>query len=276
MFTGEGNRLGLLQKDVTLMSISLDETETWRTNFLQEFWLFFEILPVYRAEIHFHQKDQNILLGITSAGDIDFTTRLVDVEKDIEEQTDLVCDIHNIRGGVGAFRPDFEASQFYLPQAYDQQAPLKQWMSQKPLGLQTVIQFEMEKTTDVIELSALLVKDAIKQTLVLMKEDGITDFDMREMAIIGDGCVIVSFWLGGNVIVIWDGNTHIDINLFITSEDFDMSLYFKEYLQEQIPGLVEQLSDEQPRGYGRVVNFSEDVESYDIPHWAIMDDTNQS
>merc|ERR1712161_146328 len=101
-----------------------------------------------------------------------------------------------------------------------------------------------------------------------MGESSPTDTDnlpnIKSFDKVGDGCLLVACWSGGNVIL-WDGRQHIDINLFTYAEDFDTSKKFEGIFTSYIPKLTTKLRDEQPRGTGRVVNFLGDIEHE--AHW---------
>ena len=54
---------------------------------------------------------------------------------------------------------------------------------------------------------------------------------------LGDGCVIAAAWSEGNVVVAFDGKSHIDLNLFdssITREN--LSLQFERKLLKTLRG----------------------------------------
>jgi hypothetical protein len=271
IFADESNRENILEKQVVVLAIAMNDTEQWRRNFVERFRVLFDFSPLFQAEVNFRRgHNYNISMHVTSYEDRDFIKKLVDImDNNGERMSGLVPEIKSIRGGYGRFMPDFEPFNFYLPHDYDQKAPLEQWFSQKPQGIQTVIQYEVG-INDETRLSADLMKNAVKQTLLMMQTyEVITKFDLHEMTIIGDGCVVVSFLSQGNIIVTWDGKKHVDINIFLFFEDFDFSNVFKKQWKENVPKeLTELIVDEQPRGYGRVVNFMEDVTWRDTPHWA--------
>jgi hypothetical protein len=99
---------------------------------------------------------------------------------------------------------------------------------------------------------------------------------IHEYCDIGDGCVFVAFWSGGSAICVWDGRMHVDVNLFTYKEDVGPVDHFQKQLSQQIPFLQLTLRDEQPRGFGRVVNFSRDIQHIgDMPHWAVDAPTDE-
>jgi hypothetical protein len=123
-------------------------------------------------------------------------------------------------------------------------------------------------------LSTDVVKGLLKQTILAMKMGSdIADDDLKvlDFKSVGEGCVVISFWSGGSVVLLWDGRNHVDLNLFTYLESNAFSKGFKTEFEKAYPLLNTVLVDEQPRGFGRVVNFIRDLgeSSRDAPHWSI-------
>ena len=78
----------------------------------------------------------------------------------------------------------------------------------------------------------------------------------HEVHHIGNGCIAVATWSEGDSVATWDGNTRIDINLFSQSQLKSLSTNIEMEFLSKILGLQLLSHDEQPRGCGRVVNFS--------------------
>jgi hypothetical protein len=66
---------------------------------------------------------------------------------------------------------------------------------------------------------------------------------------------------------LWDGRSHIDINLFTYVEDVNLVDVFVDSFLELIPAYTTILRDEQPRGSGRVVSYRRDLDDVQVPHW---------
>jgi len=84
---------------------------------------------------------------------------------------------------------------------------------------------------------------------------------------VGDGCLVTVSWGGGNgnkpntIIASYDGQIHVAFNAFEPEGDSDGSGEFLKSLSSlRIPGMKSIQNDSHPRGYGRVVNFKEDLE----------------
>lgn len=111
------------------------------------------------------------------------------------------------------------------------------------------------------------VKDAIKQAFSSMNS---MEIEVQEMTSSGDGCVMVVFWAQGSAIVVWDGRIHVDVNIITYFESKKMPQDLLLEMRSRLYGSELILHDEQPRGFGRVVNFQKDIGSGDRkdPLWA--------
>jgi len=96
--------------------------------------------------------------------------------------------------------------------------------------------------------------------------------EFREFHELADGTVFFFVWSGGNVMVLWDGRKHVDVNLFTYNEDEGIHASFIDHFKTPIPFMKTILHDPQPRGI-RVINFEDDMyeddsENISRPHWA--------
>jgi spermidine synthase len=117
-------------------------------------------------------------------------------------------------------------------------------------------------------LSAEQVQDAMQHALFAMKSQDTAKAELKEWDTPGKGLVLSAFWKTGNVVVLYDGDSHVDINLFTYEQEIEIANEFEQHFQKQIFLLARGLRDEQPRGIGRVVNFEEDIEVGHTPLWA--------
>ena len=71
---------------------------------------------------------------------------------------------------------------------------------------------------------------------------------------IGDGLVVVDILSEGNVVIVWDGKSHIDVNLFSLDESeslkFKFSTVFSKYLGIDNRRIKLALIDTHSRGTG--------------------------
>jgi hypothetical protein len=204
----------------------------------------------------------------------------MDVVSSVEKKTGLVSDVRDIKGGLYVKDPNWQWSHFFLPEDYDQAGPLEQWRSQQPVGYQTVVQLEKHENKKV-DLDSESIKAAIKDSLSKMESvswEESKEMDMAEIQVssgVGDGCVITALWASGSCIALWDGRAHLDLNLFTNAESEEAANEFVTLFKGHFPkkSLTTALRDSQPRGFGRVVNFLEDIQPRRDPHWAKFKET---
>jgi hypothetical protein len=152
---------------------------------------------------------------------------------------------------VGPFRP-----KIFTPDDYDLQGGQEQLAAQKSMGRQSLYQFEISNSNSV---PASALKTALEHSISEMEWDLIKDVQYFADGI-GDGIVVVGIFSGGNVVTVWDGNSHIDVNLFSLDESEDLrykfSTVFTKFLRKEVARKITlALSDTHPRGTGRVVSF---------------------
>jgi hypothetical protein len=92
---------------------------------------------------------------------------------------------------------------------------------------------------------------------------------MEKFSGIGDGAVVVALWPQGNVVILWDGRDHVDLNGLIYKEDFKFVRDFEKAFLKEVPGMERTLRDTQPRGINRVVNFAKDLSKGFTPAWLV-------
>jgi len=112
------------------------------------------------------------------------------------------------------------------------------------------------------ELSVANIESALTTTLSSMETTlaGISNAEFHTFTNMGDGCLLVALWSSGTLSILWDGEVHVDLNFFTFTENEAAHNEFQKQFRLAAPALATVLHDEQPRGYGRVVNFQKDLE----------------
>lgn len=274
----------LLEEALFVIAVMFEQGDLWRQNFLERFRKDIILYdPNFRAQVLFNSTDASMELGVTLSGDEGFVKKFKDVVSSIETKTGLVSDMRDIKGGLFAYDENWKPSHFFLPEDYDQRSPFEQWKSQQPVGYQTVFQFEPQSETSKLDLSLETLQTALKNVISKLLADGLDDSEpweeslgmekvvLKDVSNIGDGALVVAQWSAGSCVVLWDGRTHVDLNLFTYNENPSFanrfSATFKSHFGKN--GFNTALRDVQPRGYGRVVSFRSDMEDIgDHPHWA--------
>ena len=261
----------LMPDDVLVMSANIGggETEKWRSNFVRLFWKdIYYYDPVSNAEILFNSSDAILEVAITSYSVNEFVWKLKDALQTIEIQTGIVSEVQEILGGMWHWDDHFKATRSFGKDDYDLSSSLEQWRAQKPWGHQSIFQLDISKFRKRVDLSTPKIRKALDTTLLKIFPSFMTNgktVEVQEFTDVGNGCVLSAFWTGGSAIIIWDGSTHIDVNLFLEKESDEISNGFKKSIKAEIPSMSVVLDDEFPRGTGRVINFLEDIR--EKPHW---------
>jgi len=122
---------------------------------------------------------------------------------------------------------------------------------------------------DSLMLSSRKVQNAINAAQTISKFAGVEEsLGNEEFENIGDGCVVVCFWSGGSLIILWDDKVDVTVNLFTYGEDIEIGDIFELNISE-ILELSTKLRDEQPRGTGRVVSCKRDLlDTEMLLYWA--------
>jgi len=246
----------LLSDNYVVLAASSDQTGiAWRRALLDRFRVEFECDPAFRAEIVFNGTDSSFELDVFSSGDEEFYLHLVDTVKSVEKEADLKSEILLVKNARNSYIADFEPSFVATRGDYDQNDYNEQWSSQRPLGRQTIFQFDSNRT-----LTKDQVEAGFRSSLQSIDETNMGNVEVH-LYDVGDGCTIVDLWTGGSVVLLWNGKTRVDINLFTNDVDEDIHDNLELVLMEKIPSLDVISRDDQPRGLGRVVLFEHEMES---------------
>jgi len=274
IFSSPGQRKDLLSNEYVIIETSLipDANESisssWRRALLDMFRTdFVQFSPAYCAEVFFHNNGEgsSLELGVFSTGDEAFFLHLVAVIENIEATTNLAPDVRYVKNGVNNYLAEFQPRERFTDSDYkeineDDSADTDPDKSKKAyylVGGQTVFQFqssdddeEEDEDENQVPLSCVRIKDALQRSLTFVNGAGMEDADIQEYedAKMGEGCVVVALWSGGNAIMLWDGQTGVDLNVFTNSESIEVHDAFGDNLMKYIPSLKLRLRDDQPRG----------------------------
>ncbi|KAG7349320.1 spermidine synthase [Nitzschia inconspicua] len=129
-----------------------------------------------------------------------------------------------------------------------------------------LLQFESgEFITEIPSLSTAQLFGALgyaTKKVILEKDESMSPISSIA---VGSGVVLTGFWAGGHVILKWNGEKRVEINLFTYKERKDKRIMFQEAFISQLDHVVTLSRDEHPRGYGSVVNFASEMEN--TPYW---------
>ncbi|KAL7556932.1 hypothetical protein ACA910_006175 [Epithemia clementina (nom. ined.)] len=277
------NFLFLPQKVVALapgLSTSKSGVLSWRRIFIDHFRPLFPREPGFASHVTFKNYESTFEAFTFVSGDPHYATKLKQINTNIEKRVHMAWRIQHVGGVELRYQEDFTPSQFFSASDYDQRASHDQWISQEPLGYQTLFQMEIPLAGN--DQPFVLPYEHLKTTLVgALRATAAGDIDYtlhpREFQNIGDGSVIVTAFSGhdvegGTIVCLWNGRSHVDINLFTFEENEEFASAFIEAFTNGFQrSLRVVLRDEIPRGNGRVVNFGSDIysmQSRKTPYWA--------
>ena len=253
-------RAQIFVEEVVAIAITFNAQEQWRRIFVDHFRESFSREPGFKSSAVFQGSNQEMHVATFSSGDKLFITHLKKAMLSIKARTGLTGEIRHVGGVEYQMQHNFKPTQFFNATDYDRKGGYKQWYSQQPTGYQNIIQLEMVKQ---VAISCDDVRKLLDRAVFVTR----IDMEPEEFLNLGGGCVMIGAWSGGNVVVLYNGRDHLDINLFTFKEDFRFAVVFADAFTENSAFSVA-LRDEMPRGYGRVVNFRTEVEPREEPVWA--------
>uniref|UniRef100_A0A7S1C2F9 SET domain-containing protein n=1 Tax=Corethron hystrix TaxID=216773 RepID=A0A7S1C2F9_9STRA len=253
------NRYMMMTDKTSIVGLSLDNGDTWQSNFMDRFRKeFFVYEPVFKGEVVFSSSVGSIALNFVQKEEHLFKKMKRGISN-VEKHTQMKSEIKSLLGGQFLTIPGYEFSLVSSLSDYSDKLSLDQWVSQNPLEFHAFFQLELEDVT--FKLSAKNIIDGIEQALGRFAK-------VHEFSNVGDGCMLVTFEQGSRIIIIWDGNEHIDISICALADNDKMAVRFIEKVVEKIPSLKIILKDFQPRGFGMVVNLLNETLSISSPYWA--------
>jgi hypothetical protein len=213
-------------------------------------------------------------IALMSSGNKLFPKHLAEyVDREwVQEGLTIVKEIVRLRSGSFLWVEEFEASATFSHADYDNSGSRSRWSAQEPLGIQTVFQLEI----DPFGMSNIQLERYLQTAL---RRTGLHP-SRYQTQVVGVGYVIFALWSTGSLAVVWNGHTHIDVILFTTDMEDDLSddqgeSYssswvdrFNGYFVDNIGSLLsDPLRDVFPRGSHRVILQPKPDED-EIPVWA--------
>ncbi|KAL7470588.1 hypothetical protein ACHAXS_010847 [Conticribra weissflogii] len=247
-----------IKKPFLMLVPILDPADQNRSFFLKSRWNHGEEDPEFYSEIYVGNGDKTMSFGLIHEGTPDSLQRLVKCADKLSSREEVtLSDIRKVTIR-GAMRNQVNYNPVTFSWAdYDQRPGLKQFYSQRPIGLQTLFQLGLDSNTN--ELSRSSIKNVFKDTLLKL---GMTSPVMYEE--IGQGSLYIAMSGAGQVVATWDGADSININLFTYDENVNhleaISSFASSFSKMEL-----RLRDEQPRGYGKVINRSDRVNFDESP-----------
>jgi len=246
-----------------------DEDESWRMEFLDRFRKQIHHDPVKMGEFWVESEEGSDVfrLGVVATKDRKSVGRFDEFEDAVRKNLPKgwTFSLRNIHGGLYNWVKHHNPKEF-SESDYDKTAANHHFDNQKPIFLQTVLQYEgsdaMKALTakgtgpDCNFVEKLIYGAAITEGEV----DSSDKYELKRVST-GDGCVVVLLAEKFDVVSVWDGKDYLSINLVGPSEGLDAFMYDQKI--RQLSPFEPVATDVQPRGMGRVVNIPADLKTID-------------
>lgn len=123
------------------------------------------------------------------------------------------------------------------------------------------------ESPDLFIESPLLAQDVLLSAFdaALRQVDFGSDDPHSTLFTIGTGIIAVAIWSNGNAVLKWNGETRVELSLYLKREDVESSTNFRNSFAVSVGNLATVMLDEFPRGYGQIVSFPSHMAQ--PPHW---------
>eukprot|EP00571_Detonula_confervacea_P001510 CAMPEP_0172327290 /NCGR_PEP_ID=MMETSP1058-20130122/59156_1 /TAXON_ID=83371 /ORGANISM="Detonula confervacea, Strain CCMP 353" /LENGTH=503 /DNA_ID=CAMNT_0013044297 /DNA_START=135 /DNA_END=1646 /DNA_ORIENTATION=+ len=190
-------------------------------------------------------------LGYLTIGNPLFLVQLVGVLKNISERARVTATLVSMKSSPVQLQSSY-SPHHYTMFDYDETHGMNQYAEQMPVGKQTLLQMNVKNAAISNELLETRTQDFLRSMNVTHAE--------LSFHTVGDGIILYAVFVDGHMVTVWDGRQNIDVNIFSYNETIPHKNLFEEYFMKPINSISTlTLWEEQPRGVGRVINFSKDV-----------------
>ena len=256
----------VLVNDSLIIALELTRSETWRQNLLRRFKSeVFEKSPASYVEVLVQKDDTTGRLLLTNGFDWSFVDKL---NRTVAEMniSDLSAKVDIILGAEWLYQEPFIPHGIAKMTDYKSTKSLAQWDTQNPVGHQVIFQLQSKR-----RLNKVTIERSFANTIANLNVCKTCKDDIRTFDEVGDGLVMMLSWSLGNIVLLWDGRMHIDINIFTFFEDLEFADTIQNTFKKGFRKnkLVLTLRDEQPRGVGKIVVYKRDVKFK--PLWSRID-----
>jgi len=118
-------------------------------------------------------------------------------------------------------------------------------------------QFEQREEVPPPDLSCTMLQDILDETVRSVSGEDRAQVELHLGA--GDGCLASVLWSRGSAVAAWDGGHHLDLNLFTYEEEEQGHKQVLDFFVRRTRSFAMVAQNEQPRGTGRVINFTEEI-----------------
>lgn len=148
VFRSHKNREKILSSHYMILAPYAYSSGSWRKALMERFRTKLVIFnPTFHADISITDKETESTssLNIFSTGNDRFYADLFDVIDNIVNTGKTSVRVNFVKGGILNYIPEFKPTRVATNSDYDSEAAQKQWYAQRPVGHQSVMQFEFER-----------------------------------------------------------------------------------------------------------------------------------
>eukprot|EP00585_Thalassiosira_rotula_P003412 CAMPEP_0196142314 /NCGR_PEP_ID=MMETSP0910-20130528/11541_1 /TAXON_ID=49265 /ORGANISM="Thalassiosira rotula, Strain GSO102" /LENGTH=1004 /DNA_ID=CAMNT_0041403613 /DNA_START=20 /DNA_END=3034 /DNA_ORIENTATION=+ len=253
-----------IKKPFLMLVPILDVNDEVRTFFLRSRYNHGEPEPEFYSEIFVGDGAKTMSFGMIHEGTSSSLQNLIRAQVKLDQNPVVkFTDIRKITiRGAMRVQSNYDPETFSWAD-YDQRPGLEQFYGQRPVGLQTVFQLGLSPDTKKVLSASDIQKASQTATQHWSEKDQGVKWAFHE---IGEGAVYVALSSeAGHAAVVWDGADGVTVNVFTYDETVDHYEAFAAVLKDNLPPMNLMLRDEQPRGYGKVINKSDRVNRDESP-----------
>jgi len=245
------NRDRFVSKEHVFVSLIRDlDTESWRREFLEQYRKEKHGVPLFRTEVSLKTADRRLGLELIVRGRNSFLF-LHQLEGALQSKlSQYTVDVRRITGGAQYYDPEY-AFKVFPDSAYDKDGANDKGKKSVALGRQSIFQYESFSSNEGDMPTFDELTNVFRATLKGMQYSPSLE---NEYSDVGDGAVFVSKFEEGLGVLVWDGQRHVDVNLFSKDQSEERANEFGQRFIE-LSGLSQYLRDDQPRGTGGVLLF---------------------
>jgi spermidine synthase len=255
---------------IALARIDGDESSSWRNIFLDRFRT--EIIvapPVHKADFEISNGIHTEAWSVVSVRRDDFFGVLHNSLKAISEKSGWVTTTKKILDSIVPLFIDWDPGHIPKDADFFREDVMEQWFGQRPLASQFLLQMEVESHLAPLEVLSLeTLEEAFKDAV---NDAGFTEEGEAVMQNfkVGKGYLVSFLSTKGSGILKWDGESRVEVNMLVTDIDLnknfdsDVHNFTQSFLsgtsRKAIKSLKSVAQDVFPRGYGKVVNFQQEI-----------------
>mmetsp|Transcript_24485 Transcript_24485/g.59976 ORF Transcript_24485/g.59976 Transcript_24485/m.59976 type:complete len:1316 (+) Transcript_24485:203-4150(+) len=254
---GMPERRNALLKPKHLIASSFSKSSNYKARFLAERYRLEQKKLISGTTFMVTGAEDKLGWVVAFVGDDYSMFKLEQMEGRLQKALpDLDVEIRTSIGGKKHTDKDLEYETWtFEPEKYDSSPNAKQNAEQESLGRQSIVQLNWSDPDAGIYKSLSLLQGTLQE--MKFRPQRFSTFKD-----VGEGGGAYSTFTEGSAVLVFDGRDGLVLNLFLFDDDKAVADKFIDTFKAKSNGTAEGwLRDDQPRGVGRVVNFSNEIKA---------------